>query len=185
MAKRLFVSVDLDSLGEGVAAVQERFEGAPGLNFVDPEQAHVTLKFLGDTDSDRLPKLADELAAAIDESGVDPFEAEFGSLGAFPNTDYIRVVWLGVRQGGEQLTRLHETIEERTVAMGFEPEDHDFTPHVTLARMNHAGGKELVQEVLREDDPAVGTLGVEEVRLTESVVTDDGPKYSTVRAFEL
>ncbi|WP_181685028.1 RNA 2',3'-cyclic phosphodiesterase [Halorhabdus salina] len=185
MSKRLFVSVDLDGLGENVAAVQERFDGASGLNFVDPEQAHLTLKFLGDTDPDRMPEITDELAAAVDESGVEPFEGEFGGLGAFPSTDYISVVWFGVREGSEQLTRLHEAIEERTVAMGFDPEDHDFTPHVTLARMNHAGGKELVQDVLREEDPTVGTLKVEAVRLTESVLTDDGPEYSTVESFEI
>jgi len=185
MGKRLFVSVDLDDLGGEVAAIQERFEGASGLDLVDPDQAHVTLKFLGDTDPDRLPELTDELAAAVEESGVDPFEATFGGLGAFPSTDYIRVVWLGVPEGGERLTRLHEAIEERTVAMGFDPEEHDFTPHVTLARMNHAGGKEHVQAVLREDDPTVGTLDVDEVRLTESVLEADGPRYSTVESFEL
>ncbi|MFB6202207.1 MAG: RNA 2',3'-cyclic phosphodiesterase [Halorhabdus sp.] len=185
MRKRLFVSVDLDGLSEEIAAVQERFAGASGLNFVDPDQAHVTLKFLGDTDPERLPELRDTLAAAVTASDIAPFEAEFGGLGAFPNTDYIRVVWLGLRTGGEQLTRLHETIEERTVEMGFDPEDHEFTPHATLARMNHAGGKDRVQRVLREDDPTVGTLTVEDVRLTESVLTDDGPDYSTVESFEL
>ncbi|QGN07408.1 RNA 2',3'-cyclic phosphodiesterase [Halorhabdus sp. CBA1104] len=141
MSKRLFVSVDLDGLGEAVAPVQEHFEAVSGLNVVDPHQAHVTLKFLGDTDPDQVPELTDELAAAVDESGVEPFETELGGLGAFPSTDYIRVVWLGVREGGEQLTRLHEAIEERTVAMGFDPEEHDFTPHVTLARVNRLGVK--------------------------------------------
>jgi 2'-5' RNA ligase len=185
MGKRLFVSVDLDGLGEAVAAVQDRFEGASGLNFVDPEGAHVTLKFLGDTDPDRIPALADELAAAVDEAGVDPFEVEFGGLGVFPSLEYISVVWAGTRTGGEKLARLHETIEDRTVAMGFDPEDHAFTPHVTLARMEHAGGKELVQETVREADPTVGTLDVAEVRLTESVLGPDGPEYATVERFPL
>jgi len=185
MAKRLFVSVDLDGLGDEVAAVQELFADASGLKFVDPDQAHVTLKFLGDTDPDRLPALADALAAAVDASGVDPFRAEFGGLGVFPHLDYISVVWLGVREGGTELTRLHEAIEDSTVDMGFDPEDHEFTPHVTLARMEHAGGKELVQDVVRERDPDAGSLDVTEVRLTESTLTPDGPEYETVERFEL
>ncbi|MFT4923428.1 MAG: 2'-5' RNA ligase [Haloarculaceae archaeon] len=182
---RLFVSVDLDGLAAEVAAVQDRFEGASGLNFTDPGQAHVTLKFLGDTDEERLATLTDELAAAVDESGVDPFTAEIGGLGVFPHLDYISVVWIGVREGGEQLTRLHERIEERTVALGFDPEDHDFTPHATIARMEHAGGKDLVQDVVQNRDPDVGHLTVEEVRLTESVLTSEGPEYSTVERFRL
>lgn len=185
MGKRLFVSVDLDGLAAEVRAVQELFEDASGLTFVDPEQAHVTLKFLGDTDPDRVPRLVAELETAVEQAGVDPFEATFGGLGVFPSLSYISVVWLGVRAGGEQLTALHDAIEARTVEMGFEPEDHEFTPHITLARMNHAGGKELVQAVVQERDPDAGTLDVEEIRLTESVRTEDGPRYATLEAIEL
>ncbi len=182
---RLFVSVDLDGLAADLAAVQDLLADASGLNFTDPEQAHVTLKFLGDTDESRLPALIDELAAAVEDSGVVPFTADVGGLGVFPHLGYISVVWVGVREGGEQLTRLHEAVEDRTVAMGFEPEDHDFTPHATLARMEHAGGKDLVQEVVETRDPDVGQVRVEEVRLTESTLTPDGPEYTTVERFPL
>ncbi|QSG06241.1 RNA 2',3'-cyclic phosphodiesterase [Halapricum desulfuricans] len=185
MSKRLFVSVDLDGLAAEVEAVQELFEGASGLSFVDPARAHVTLKFLGDTDEDRIPSLIEELETAVEGSGVGPFEATFGGLGVFPSMEYISVVWLGVREAGDRLTALHEAIEDRAVGMGFDPEDHEFTPHVTIARMNHAGGKELVQEAVRECDPDAGTLRVEEVRLTESVLTSEGPEYSTLESFEL
>jgi len=185
MGKRLFVSVDLDGLADELAAVQDRFDGASGLRFTDTEQTHVTLKFLGDTDPDRVPELTDELAAAVDEAGVDPFEMRVAGLGVFPDIDYISVVWVGVEEGGEALTRLHEAIEERATALGFDPEDHDFTPHATVARMDHAGGKELVQRRIQEGDPDVGRLRVEDVRLKESVLGDDGPTYSTVERFEL
>jgi len=185
MGNRLFVSVDLDGLADEVATVQERFEGASGLSVTDPEGAHVTLKFLGDTDPDRIDALVDELAAAVDDAGVDPFECEFGGLGVFPSLDYITVVWVGTRSGGEELTRLHEAVEERTTAMGFDAEDHEFTPHVTIARMDHAGGKERVQETVREGDPNVGRLAVEEIRLKESVLGPDGPAYDTVERVRL
>ncbi|WP_226482337.1 RNA 2',3'-cyclic phosphodiesterase [Natrinema amylolyticum] len=183
---RLFVSVDLpDDLAEPVADLQEEFAEASGLNFTDPDQAHITMKFLGDIDEDRLPALERELAAAVDDADVDPFIVRYGGLGVFPNLDYISVVWLGVEAGGEELTRLHEAIEERTTAMGFDAEEHDFTPHVTLARMEHAGGKDLVQDLVRERDPTIGETRVEEVRLTESTLTDAGPVYSTVESFPL
>jgi len=182
---RLFVSVDLDGLAAEVTRVQDLLSDASGLRMTDPEQAHLTLKFLGDTDPDRLPALTSELDRAVEESGVEPFRAEFGGLGVFPSHEYISVVWLGVREAGEQFTRLHESIEERTTAMGFDPEDHEFTPHVTLARMDHAGGKELVQSVVRERDPVVGEMTVDTVRLTESELRNSGPEYSTVEAFPL
>jgi 2'-5' RNA ligase len=187
MGKRLFVSVDLDGLAGEVRAVQERFEGASGLRVTDPEQAHVTLKFLGDTDAGRVDDVAAAIERAVADSGVEPFEAEFGGLGVFPSLDYISVVWIGVRdsRGDRQLTAFHEATEAETTALGFDPEDHDFTPHATVARMDHAGGKEHVQDVVENEDPDVGTLAVEEVRLTESILRDDGPEYHTVESVPL
>ncbi|WP_336035663.1 RNA 2',3'-cyclic phosphodiesterase [Halobacterium yunchengense] len=184
---RLFVSVDLpDDLADDVAALQEEFAAAGGLDFVDPAQAHVTLKFLGDVDGDRVDELADGLDAAVADSGVAPFDAELAGLGVFPDLEYVSVLWLGVGAGSAELSRLHDAVESRFVTEhGFDPEDHEFTPHVTLARMKHAGGKELVQELVRERHPEVGTVRVSAVRLTESTLTADGPEYETVRAVDL
>jgi 2'-5' RNA ligase len=165
--------------------VQDELRDAAGLDFTDPGQAHVTLKFLGETDPDRLPALEDALGAAVDAAGVDPFEVTVEGVGAFPSREYIRVVWLGIGEGGNGLTRLNEAIEERTTGMGFDPAEHAFTPHVTIARMNHAGGKSLVQRVLRERHPEVGAMRVEAVRLTESDLGPDGPEYATVTRFPL
>ncbi|EMA42798.1 RNA 2',3'-cyclic phosphodiesterase [Halococcus saccharolyticus] len=182
---RLFVSVDLDGLAEEIAAVQETIADASGVRLTDPGNVHVTLKFLGEVEADRVSDLRENLAEAVDEAGVEPFEAAFGGFGAFPSEEYIRVLWIGVREGGDELARLHEAIEDWTVETGFDPADHEFTPHATIARMDHAGGKDRVQRALREDDPTVGTLDIGEVRLTESVLADDGPEYTTVERFAL
>lgn len=183
---RLFASIDgPDELTEAVAELQEEFADADGLRFTDPGAVHVTLKFLGEVEEERLPELTGAIEAAVDESGAEPFEAEFGGLGVFPSPEYISVVWFGVREGNAEMTRLHEAIERRTTELGFDPETHEFTPHVTLARMDHAGGKELVQRLVRERDPTIGRTTVEEVRLTESELGPDGPTYSTAQRFPL
>jgi 2'-5' RNA ligase len=184
---RLFVSVDLpDELADAVAGLQDEFADAAGLNFVEPAQAHVTLKFLGDVEASRESELAGALDSAVETAGVDPFDAAFAGLGVFPTLDYISVVWLGVEEGSAELEALHEAIEQEFVEnRGFDPEDHEFTPHVTLARMEHAGGKELVQNVVESNHPDVATMRVTEVCLTESHLTSEGPEYETVHAVEL
>lgn len=183
---RLFVSVDLpDELAEAVEAIQSDLSEASGLRMTDPTQAHVTLKFLGEVDPSELDRTVRAIAAGVDDADVDPFEVELQGIGAFPSPEYISVVWLGVGAGGEELTRLHEAIEERAVAIEFDPEDHEFTPHVTIARMDHAGGKALVQRRLDETVPEIGRFQATEVRLTESNLGPDGPEYTTVERFEL
>ena len=199
---RAFFSVALpDDLVEPLADVQSALEGADGLRFVEPAQAHVTLKFLGDVDeggadaspadaspadADAEPTVQDVIAAgerAVERAGVEPFECHVTGLGVFPSLEYVSVVWAGIGAGGTELTRLHEALEAETTAVGVEPEAHEFTPHVTLARMNDARGKELVQEVVRDREPEIGRFTVEEIRLTESTLTADGPVYETVETF--
>ena len=183
---RLFVSADLPAeLADPIADLQGTFAAASGLRFTDPEQAHVTLKFLGDVAETRLPALERALEAAVDDAEVGPFTARFRGLGVFPSLEYISVLWLGVGEGSEEFAGLHRAVEDRTTELGFEPEDHEFTPHVTLARMDHAGGKELVRERVREREPTVGESRIEELRLTESTLTPDGPEYATVARFPL
>jgi 2'-5' RNA ligase len=184
---RLFVSVDLpERFAEDVAALQSEFADASGLDFVDPAQVHVTVKFLGEVSESRETEVAEALETAVAAADVEPFEMAVGGLGVFPSVDYISVVWLGVDGGDTELAALHEAVEGEFVdEHGFDPADHDFTPHLTLARMKHAGGKELVQALVRDRHPELGTVHVDEIRLTESVLTQDGPEYETLYAVEL
>ncbi|PSP71867.1 RNA 2',3'-cyclic phosphodiesterase [Halobacteriales archaeon QS_3_64_16] len=182
---RTFVSVDPEGLGGEIEALQGNFEDISGLDFVAPENVHLTLFFLGDIGEDRLGAITDAIEEGVSESGVSPFRAAFDGLGVFPSREYIRVLWVGVSEGSEELTRLQERIEGRFTDLGFEPDDHEFTPHATIARMRHAGGKERLQSKLDELDPTVGTRKIEEIHLTESTLTEEGPEYEAVERVPL
>jgi 2'-5' RNA ligase len=183
---RLFVAIDLPSrLADAVAAAQDPLREAPSLRFTDPEQAHATVKFLGETPADRVPEVVDALETAVDAADVGPVEVSVGGYGVFPSTEYISVVWTGVRDGAAEVRRLHDAVERETTAIGFDPDTNEFTPHVTLARMDDARGKALVQRVVRDRDPDVGRFRVEELRLKRSTLTDDGPTYDTVARVSL
>jgi len=191
---RAFFAVHLPKeLAEPLAEAQSVFENAAGVDPVDPEQAHVTLTFLGEvpmTDSDGTEgtDLDDVLAAgrrAVDDADVGPFTCSVAGLGVFPSLEYVSVVWAGIEAGSAELTRLHESLEAETTALGFDPEDHEFTPHVTLGRMRDARGKERVRRAVRERHPEVGSFTVEAVRLIESTLTSEGPVYETVETFRL
>ncbi len=181
---RLFVSVDVESLAEEIRSVQAPLTGMEGLRTTDPECAHATVKFLGEREHD-LDALLNALERAVSEAGVGPFDVSLGGIGAFPSGEYIRVVWLGFRDGAEPLAKLHRRVEAETTDLGYETERHEFTPHVTLARMDNAASKDEVQRFLRSADPDIRSVRVEEVRLKESTLTPNGPEYRTVRRFGL
>jgi len=194
---RAFFAVDLpESLASAVAAAQAPFADTSGVNPIDPEQAHVTLKFCGEVgdvgdgpaDGDASPTLDDVVAAgerAVDRAGSAPFDCAVGGLGVFPSREYVSVIWAGVDAGAAELTVLHEAVEAETTALGVDPADHAFTPHVTLARVENATGAEAVRRALDAEDPEVGTVSVDEIRLIESTLTPSGPEYDAVREFRL
>ncbi|RLM62750.1 RNA 2',3'-cyclic phosphodiesterase [Halorubrum sp. Atlit-26R] len=189
---RAFFAVDLpDSLAPAVADAQAPFADARGVNPVDPEQAHVTLKFLGEIggrDDETEPTVDDVIAAgerAIDRAAVAPFKCTIADLGVFPNRDYVSVAWAGVDSGTEELTALHEALEAETTALGVDPEEHEFTPHVTLARVENATGAEAVRDALDADDPEIGSFAVDEIRLMRSTLTESGPEYDVALEFDL
>ncbi|GAB7094386.1 RNA 2',3'-cyclic phosphodiesterase [Halolamina litorea] len=195
---RLFFAIDLpEGLTQPFAALQDDLCGADGLRFTDPTQAHLTMKFLGDVPEEEAgngergdggPTVADAKAAgaaAVDAADLPPFEVEVGGLGAFPSEEYISVVWAGVRDGAADLEALAATLETEATDRGFDAAEKEFTPHVTLARMDDARGKDLVQDYLRNTDPTVGRFRVDELRLERSVLTDEGADYRTVARFPL
>lgn len=183
---RLFVSIDLpDRLADAVAEVQAPLQKTPGLTLVDPRQAHVTLKFLGDVDERRVPDVEEAIETAVDDADVEPFETMLAGLGVFPSLDYISVVWAGVDDGADEMTRLHNAVERETTAIGFDPEAHEFTPHVTLGRLKDGRGKETVQRVVGGNPPTLGGFCVDQIRLTESTLSADGSQYETVTRFSL
>ena len=184
---RLFVSVELPSeLTKPLASLQAEFGDAAGVRLTDPSQAHITLKFLGETDSGRVDEIEQAIERAVDDCALKPFECTVAGLGVFPTLEYISVVWAGVREdgGAQALCRLHDALETALTGLGFDEETSAFTPHVTLGRMDDARGKSLVQQAVRETTETVGTFQVECVKLTESTLTEEGPVYQTVSTVE-
>ena len=184
--RRLFLSIDLPpAICDGIAAVQEPFCDLSGVRPTDPTGSHVTMKFLGDVADERIERVERLLEKAVTDANIGPFDATVEGIGVFPSFDYISVIWLGLREGATPMTELHEALEARFVEAGFEPEEHDFTPHVTIARVDHAASKDRIQELVREKDPHVGSFQVEEIRVKESTLTADGPVYETLCAVSL
>ncbi len=149
---------------------------APAFGWVAPESLHLTLRFLGPVDPERLEALAADLRLIA----VEPFPAGLDGLGAFGRPSAARVVWLGLEAGSEELVRLAAEVEAHCAAHGFEPEDRPYSPHLTLARSRARGGERLPE---LPPPPKLTGWTVTAFRLYRSNLSRGGPTYSVLEEF--
>lgn len=180
---RAFIAVDLVT-PEVQGALGEISGISSALRTVAPENLHLTLKFLGEIQEGRI----DDVHRAMEDSLAPfaPFEVSLHGVGVFPGMNYIKVVWVGIDEGREQLIGMQKTLDDALSDIGFKKEKRGFHPHLTLARMKGYQGKEEVKgfvEARKDED--YGLVKVSKVELIRSVLTPQGPIYSTLKEVSL
>jgi RNA 2',3'-cyclic 3'-phosphodiesterase len=144
---------------------------------------HLTLKFLGQVKTSRLPQLSKAAAAAT--SGLSTFEVSIEETGVFPNPRRPRVLWLGVKDDSGTLAELHRRLEEACAGEGFAKEQRRFHPHLTLARLrNPQEAQELVtaHQQLSFEPVAVK---IAELLVIRSELSPNGSRYSVISQHKL
>lgn len=156
---RLFVAVELsESLRRAAADAAGRIRRQAGraieARWVDPEHMHVTVRFIGQVDDDRVPELVKVVAEPL---SVPPFEIALGRCGVFPPRGGLRVIWIGLTSGLQSLTAMHDEFNQRLAPLGFAPETRPYSAHLTLARVKEGRNPE------RRDAPAALRTAIEAV----------------------
>lgn len=183
---RLFIAISFpQSLRQRmVEATEPLREQEFPVRWIDPDQLHLTLKFLGDVKRERL----DDVRGVMDEVGSDfrPFEVGFERVGAFPSLRSPRVIWLGVEATMEMRAVKHD-LEHGLVDMGFERETRAFQPHVTLARADQdadAGDFRKLESLSREVEMDE-THRVAQIDLIQSHLRSSGAEYERIHGSRL
>ena len=141
---------------------------------------HITLKFLGWVDPERLPELW--AMGARCAQNVPAIRAELDGVTAFGKVRRARVVVAGVTDPAGHLTRLAAALEAGARALGFEPEEREFRPHVTLARLKMPGNVAAWLEVAAvEPTPIL----FDRLCLYRSDLTPEGGVYTVLESLEL
>jgi len=148
------------------------------LKLVKPQNIHLTVRFLGNIS----PPMVDAIYEEMKQVSFTLFEIELRGLGAFPKLSYPRVVWAGIRKGANELTDVFEQLEPRLRGLGFKPDTKGFSPHLTIARVRTGRNKaQLIKLVRKLEDYKFGTIKAECLRLKKSVLTPQGPVYTSLR----
>jgi 2'-5' RNA ligase len=184
---RLFLGIELpDRVKRAVVSVADDLRArissaAPRavLRWVDANNLHITIWFLGEVKDDR----ADPLAAALREPlRTSSFHLNVGSAEAFPPSGMPRAIWLGLMKGTEPLQAIHRELGERLVPVGFEAERRAYSPHLTVARVKVLRPQEgrAVRAILASAPSEIAKTSVSAVTLFRSRLSSKGSQYESM-----
>lgn len=174
-AVRAFLAVPLPPLLQRqLAALQTELVGVlPGLRWVRPESAHLTLRFFAAASVDDLEKIrVSMLSVALRKA---PFQIDLLGLGAFPDQRRPRVVWISLTPD-EPVQALYRDCEDELQRQGIPREPRGFLPHLTIGRFRERG-PDLSALLAKQGERLLGRLPVTQLVLYESHLRPDGPRH--------
>jgi len=174
---RLFVGLKVPQL------YQERLHhlcyGIEGARWVEPQNFHITLRFIGDVDED----IAENALNALDLVHGEPFALKLNGLGTFGRPP--RALWVGVQDLSRgSLVALQANVESAMVRTGLKPEGRKYTPHMTLARFKNVPELHLANFIESHGALALEPIDVEGFTLFQSHLTHTGAQYEIIKEFE-
>ncbi|MDO8589129.1 MAG: RNA 2',3'-cyclic phosphodiesterase [Armatimonadota bacterium] len=183
---RAFIAVLLSAdLKDKIRMVQEQFiKVAPEVKWVAKDNFHVTLKFLGDVESERVDEICSALGSAVAEQSA--FAMEVAGVGAFPNPGRPQTVWVGVKSGFECLAGIAGEVESALERVGFPKEGRRFSAHITIGRVrSDRPAHALAGELQAADVGEIGRIQINSIAVMKSDLHREGPIYSVLREIPL
>ena len=158
-----------------------------GVRVVPAGNIHLTLKFLGEVDSEQAVAVAEALSQVTERHSHSTLY--LGETGVFPNHAWPKVLWVGLGGDVRPMLRLHEEIDHAIARLGFEKERRRFKPHLTVARIRQrtlpADRKTAcdawMEMPIRRDVPVpVGSVSV-----MRSILRPEGAQYQRLASLDL
>ncbi len=169
---RLFVALNFNELKDYFFELQKQIpEKDAKLTF--PKDFHLTLKFLGEVNEDRI----DEIKQKLGEINVEPFETEIDGIGFF-NENFLRNVWVKADSGN--LYELQKKIDQ---ALPEFKNSNRFQAHITLSRVKWCKNKKEFVEKVRQIKTEEKKVRISGFELVKSTLAPEGPVYEVLERF--
>jgi 2'-5' RNA ligase len=184
---RTFIAVDLGkAIRDRVVAMQDALaRTGTEVKWVEPENLHVSLLFLGEVDDREIPAVCRVVAECCQAQA--PFSMSVETVGCFPNPRRPRVLWVGIGEGTQDLCALHDALEPPLMDLGcYRREERKYTPHVTLGRVKSDRPTETLTSALTKNAGwKGGEVTVSEVLVLSSKLSPQGPEYAVLSRAKL
>ena len=153
------------------------------IKWVEEQNIHITLKFFGETEEDRIPAIYESMQKVA--SGVKAFRFSLKKLGIFGSSYEPRVVWAGIEPYRE-LVEIMQSLHNELKKAGFEPDRQNLVPHLTLGRIKYLADKPLFQNTMDQfREISSSEMMISSMILFESILKKEGPEYRAVKTIEL
>ncbi|HMC65603.1 MAG TPA: RNA 2',3'-cyclic phosphodiesterase [Gemmataceae bacterium] len=184
---RTFVAVDLDkSIRDRTVALQEALaRSGTEVKWVEPENLHVTLLFLGEVEDRTVPAVC---RVVVDEAAKHAaFAMSVETAGCYPSPRRPRVLWVGLGRGAQELCALHDALEPPLLELGcYRREERQYSPHITLGRVKSDRPTDKLSAALATYAGwKCGEGNVSEVLVLSSKLGSGGPEYAVLARAKL
>ncbi len=184
--KRLFIAIHIQPQ-KPLLALLDQFKRKlmhERINWVKPENLHMTLKFLGETSEQNIPSIVEHINVALD--GRPGFMLQFDKTGVFGSRYDPKVIWVGSQQANVAINTLANSVLDASAAAGFPRDRQNFVPHLTLGRIKGLNDKAHFQRVMQDiPQQLFQTSEVDQLVLFESILRKEGPQYIPLHRFEM
>ena len=177
MAHRLFIAIRPPEFVRDVLV--DAMEGIDGARWVDEDNLHLTLRFVGEVER----PAANDLAVALGRIAWPRFALRIEGVGHFTRKGEAKALWARI-PASDALEGLRQKVEAACEAAGLGRETRRFTPHLTLARLGRSSGP-IGGWLASFGDMRAGPWEVTEFILYESHLGHTGSFYEPVTAFAL
>ena len=183
--RRLFCAVKVPvnhAISETLDVFKCKLSGAK-INWVEPQNLHLTLKFFGVTPNDMVEPVVEALHQAA--AGFPPFSFTMEGCGSFGSMRQPNVIWLGIRNA-KILADLYHEVNKHLAPLGYIPDKKIFTPHLTIGRIKTLKDNLTLRSLESEfGTETFATVRTESFFLIESFLRPRGPLYKAVQEFRL
>lgn len=185
-AIRAFIAIPLDlKIQQAIERIQNHLKKTNSeVKWVKPENIHITLKFLGDIDLRQINSVKEVLANLT--QNTKRFTIELTRLGAFPNIDRPRTLWVGLKDSKQRLNQFSMSLEKALGKIRFQAYEKSFSPHITIGRIRSSENiKALSRSILEYHVPEGLSQTTSNITLYKSTLNSEGPAYEPLYQIKL
>lgn len=184
MSSRIFTAIDIGKdLRDSIYSYSlKTFSGNSSIRVIPAENLHITLKFIGKTEEEKIEDIKDVIAGTL--TGIGQFDLYVeNELGAFPRLNRARVAFIGIDSGSSRIKEIFDRLEPGLEEIGIAREDRDFHPHITVARIKNP----LDLTGITRNSGFIWTepVWIRSVALYKSILGRQGAKYINIGNFSL